>query len=67
LVTGRVWKGSAFGGVKGRSEMGELVKDYMEKRLDIDSYVTHTMSLEQINNSFAVMEAGESIRTIIKF
>jgi S-(hydroxymethyl)glutathione dehydrogenase/alcohol dehydrogenase len=67
LVTGRVWKGSAFGGIKGRSEMGGLVQDYMDGQLDIDSYVTHTMKLEEINESFRVMEKGESIRTIIQY
>jgi S-(hydroxymethyl)glutathione dehydrogenase/alcohol dehydrogenase len=67
LVTGRVWKGSAFGGVKGRTQMHSLVQDYLEKRLDIDSYVTHTMSLDQINYSFKVMLTGESIRTIINY
>jgi S-(hydroxymethyl)glutathione dehydrogenase/alcohol dehydrogenase len=66
LVTGRVWKGSAFGGIKGRSEMGGLVKDYMDGKLNIDSYVTHTMPLTAINESFVVMERGESIRTIIQ-
>lgn len=67
LVTGRVWKGSAFGGIKGRSELGGLISDYLDKKLDIDSYVTHTMKIEEINESFRVMEKGESIRTIIQY
>lgn len=66
LVTGRVWKGSAFGGYKGRSELNSLVVDYLEKKIDIDSYVTHTFSLDQINESFDVMHAGESIKSVIE-
>ncbi|KAJ3078217.1 hypothetical protein HK102_004641, partial [Quaeritorhiza haematococci] len=67
LVTGRVWKGSAFGGVKGRTELPGLVEKYMTKELDIDSYVTHTYKLEDINKAFDVMHAGESIRSVILF
>ncbi|KAL2915495.1 hypothetical protein HK105_204896 [Polyrhizophydium stewartii] len=67
LVTGRVWKGSAFGGVKGRTELPGLVDKYMTGSLDIDSYVTHTFSLADINKAFDVMHAGESIRSIVKF
>ncbi len=65
LVTGRVWKGSAFGGVKGRSELPGLVQKYLEKELDIDSYITHNFKLEDINKGFDVMKSGESIRSIV--
>ncbi|KAI9207360.1 chaperonin 10-like protein [Polychytrium aggregatum] len=67
LVTGRVWKGSAFGGVKGRTELPGLVEKYMTHQLDIDSYVTHNYKLEDINKAFDVMHAGESIRSIVHF
>ncbi|KAI8803010.1 S-glutathione dehydrogenase [Cladochytrium replicatum] len=67
LVTGRVWKGSAFGGVKGRTEVPVLVNNYMAGKLDIDSYVTHNYKLEDINKAFDVMHAGESIRSIVHF
>ncbi|KAJ3279695.1 NAD/NADP dependent alcohol dehydrogenase, partial [Blyttiomyces sp. JEL0837] len=59
LVTGRTWKGSAFGGYKGRSEVPGLVEDYMNKKLDVDSFVTHTMGLEKINEAFRLMHDGE--------
>jgi S-(hydroxymethyl)glutathione dehydrogenase / alcohol dehydrogenase len=65
LVTGRVWKGSAFGGVKGRTQLPILVGDYMNKKIDIDSYVTHTYSLDDINKSFDVMHAGISIKSVL--
>ncbi|TPX63729.1 hypothetical protein SpCBS45565_g06420 [Spizellomyces sp. 'palustris'] len=58
LVTGRTWKGSAFGGVKGRSELPGLVQKYQNGELDIDTYVTHTFSLEDINNAFDAMHEG---------
>lgn len=59
LVTGRTWKGSAFGGVKGRSELPALVDDYMAGRLQIDPYVTHTMDLTSINEAFVAMQVGD--------
>jgi S-(hydroxymethyl)glutathione dehydrogenase / alcohol dehydrogenase len=67
LVTGRVWRGSAFGGVKGRSQLPGYVEDYMNGKIEIDPFVTHTMPLEQINEAFDLMHKGESIRTVILF
>ncbi|HJK94119.1 MAG TPA: S-(hydroxymethyl)glutathione dehydrogenase/class III alcohol dehydrogenase [Polyangiaceae bacterium LLY-WYZ-15_(1-7)] len=67
LVTGRVWKGSAFGGYRGRTDVPMLVDWYMEGRIDIDSMVTHTMGLEDINDAFDLMHEGKSIRSIITF
>ncbi|PKC00464.1 alcohol dehydrogenase [Rhizophagus irregularis] len=65
LVHGRVWKGSAFGGIKGRSELPNLVEEFLEKKLEIDLYITHQYNLENINKSFDVMHDGDSIRAII--
>lgn len=67
LVTGRVWRGSAFGGVKGRTELPGYVDDYLAGKLKVDEFVTHTRKLEQINEAFDLMNAGESIRTVILF
>ncbi|KAI8995167.1 chaperonin 10-like protein [Gaertneriomyces semiglobifer] len=67
LVTGRVWKGSAFGGVKGRSELPGLVKQYQDGKLEIDSYVTHTFKLKDINQAFDAMHDGSCIRAVITF
>ncbi|SPJ34453.1 S-(hydroxymethyl)glutathione dehydrogenase/class III alcohol dehydrogenase [Kushneria phyllosphaerae] len=67
LVTGRVWKGSAFGGVKGRSQLPGMVNDYLGGRIDLDPFVTHTMPLEQINEAFDLMHDGKSIRTVIHY
>lgn len=67
LVTGRVWRGSAFGGVKGRSELPEIVDRYMAGEFALDDFITHTMGLEDINESFDLMHAGKSIRTVIHF
>ncbi len=67
LVTGRVWRGSAFGGVRGRTELPELVDWYMEGRIEIDSLVTHTMPLEDINRAFDLMHEGESIRSVVLY
>lgn len=67
LVTGRVWKGSAFGGVKGRSELPGLVQMYMKGELDIDSYVTHEFPLEKVNEAFEAMHSGTCIRAVIKY
>ncbi|KAI8919029.1 hypothetical protein PhCBS80983_g01857 [Powellomyces hirtus] len=66
LVTGRTWKGSAFGGVKGRSELPLLVKRYQDGELDIDSYVTHTFALDEINQAFEAMREGSCIRAVIQ-
>ncbi|CAG8442460.1 3349_t:CDS:10, partial [Dentiscutata heterogama] len=59
LVTGRVWKGSAFGGVKGRSELPGIVEDYLNKKLEVDMYVTHKFKIEEINKAFEAMHAGD--------
>ena len=67
LVTGRVWKGSAFGGVKGRSELPGYVDQYMAGQINIDDLVTYTMPLEDINKAFDLMHDGKSIRSVILF
>ena len=67
LVTGRTWKGSAFGGVKGRSELSGYVDRYMSGEIELDRMVTHTMGLEDINRAFDLMHRGESIRSVIIF
>ncbi|MDB2387396.1 S-(hydroxymethyl)glutathione dehydrogenase/class III alcohol dehydrogenase [Shewanella sp.] len=67
LVTGRVWKGSAFGGVKGRSELPDYVERYMAGEFKLNDFITHTMGLEQINEAFDLMHAGKSIRSVIHF
>ena len=59
LVTGRVWKGSAFGGIKGRSELPNLVEDYLEKKLEVDIFATHQFKLENINKAFDAMHDGD--------
>ncbi|WP_108945701.1 S-(hydroxymethyl)glutathione dehydrogenase/class III alcohol dehydrogenase [Shewanella halifaxensis] len=65
LVTGRVWKGSAFGGVKGRSELPEYVERYMNGEFKLDDFITHTMSLQEVNEAFELMHEGKSIRTVL--
>jgi len=67
LVTGRVWRGSAFGGVKGRTELPDYVERYLAGEFKLDHFITHTMGLEDINESFDLMHKGESIRTVIHF
>ncbi|HEY1817799.1 MAG TPA: S-(hydroxymethyl)glutathione dehydrogenase/class III alcohol dehydrogenase [Kofleriaceae bacterium] len=67
LVTGRVWKGSAFGGVRGRTQVPTIVDWYMEKKIEIDSMITHTLPLDRINDGFALMAKGESIRTVVTY
>ena len=67
LVTGRSWTGSAFGGVKGRTELPGYVDRYMKGEISIDPMVTHTMPLEEINTAFDLMHSGESIRSVIIF
>ncbi len=67
LVTGRVWKGSAFGGARGRTDVPKLVDWYMDKKIDIDSLITHKLPLERINESFDLMHAGTSIRAVVEF
>jgi S-(hydroxymethyl)glutathione dehydrogenase/alcohol dehydrogenase len=67
LVTGRVWRGSAFGGVKGRSQLPGMVEQYMHGDIKIDPFITHTMGLEDINRAFDLMHEGKSIRSIIRY
>lgn len=67
LVTGRVWRGSAFGGVRGRSELPSYVQRYMQGEFRLDDFITHTMGLEQINEAFDLMHEGKSIRTVIHY
>ena len=67
LVTGRVWKGTAFGGVRGRTEVPTIVDWYMNGKIEIDPMITHTMPLEDINKAFDLMHAGESIRSVVVF
>jgi S-(hydroxymethyl)glutathione dehydrogenase/alcohol dehydrogenase len=67
LVTGRVWRGTAFGGVRGRTELPTYVDQYMNGEIKIDEMVTHTMGLEEINSAFDLMHHGESIRSVVIF
>jgi S-(hydroxymethyl)glutathione dehydrogenase/alcohol dehydrogenase len=67
LVTGRVWRGSAFGGVKGRTQLPGMVEDAMVGKINLDPFITHRMPLEQINEAFDLMHEGKSIRTVIHF
>jgi S-(hydroxymethyl)glutathione dehydrogenase/alcohol dehydrogenase len=67
LVTGRVWKGTAFGGARGRSDVPRLVDWYMDKKIEIDPLITHKLPLERINEAFDLMHAGTSIRTVVEF
>ncbi len=67
LVTGRVWKGSAFGGVRGRTQVPKIVDWYMEGKIEIDSLITHTLRLEEINRGFELMSRGESIRSVVVY
>lgn len=67
LVTGRQWLGSAFGGVKGRSQLPNMVEDAMKGKIELSPFVTHTLPLEQINEAFNLMHEGKSIRTVIKY
>lgn len=67
LVTGRVWRGSAFGGVKGRTQLPGMVEDAMRGDIQLDPFITHTMPLDRINEAFELMHDGKSIRTVIHF
>ncbi len=67
LVTGRNWRGSAFGGAKGRRDVPKIVDWYMEGKIDIDSLITHTMPLSDINSAFDLMHKGESIRSVVQY
>ena len=67
LVTGRVWKGTAFGCAKSRRDVPKIVDWYMDGKIEIDPMITHTMPLHQINDAFDLMHKGESIRSVITF
>src|SRR3982074_3061259 len=67
LVTGRVWKGTAFGGARGRTDVPRIVDWYMDGKIEIDPMITHTMPLAEINTAFDLMHAGESIRSVVLF
>jgi len=67
LVTGRSWRGSAFGGARGRTDVPKIVDWYMEGKINIDEMITHTMPLNQINDAFDLMHAGKSIRSVVTF
>jgi S-(hydroxymethyl)glutathione dehydrogenase/alcohol dehydrogenase len=67
LVTGRVWKGTAFGGARGRSDVPRIVDWYMEGRINIDDLITHVLPLERINEGFDLMRRGESIRSVVVY
>ena len=67
LVTGRTWKGTAFGGARGRTDVPKIVDWYMEKKINIDDLITHVMPLEKINEAFDLMHAGKSIRSVVTF
>jgi S-(hydroxymethyl)glutathione dehydrogenase/alcohol dehydrogenase len=67
LVTGRVWRGSAFGGARGRTDVPKIVDWYMEKKINIDDLITHTMPLDRINEAFGLMHEGKSIRSVVVY
>jgi len=67
LVTGRVWRGTAFGGCKGRSQLPGMVEQYMDGGIKVDEFITHTMPLEDINKAFDLMHEGKSIRSVVHF
>ena len=67
LVTGRVWKGTAFGGARGRTDVPRIVDWYMDGKIEIDPLITHVMPIEKINDAFDLMHAGESIRSVVTF
>lgn len=67
LVTGRVWRGSAFGGCKGRSQLPGMVDQYMAGQIKVDEFITHTMPLEDINSAFDLMHEGKSIRSVVHY
>ena len=67
LVTGRVWRGTAFGGARGRTDVPQIVDWYMDGKIEIDPLITHTLALEDINQAFDLMHAGTSIRSVVTF
>lgn len=66
LVTGRVWKGTAFGGYQSRTDVPKLLKQYQEGALKIDEYITHRMKLDDINEAFALLHAGKCLRVVLE-
>eukprot|EP01024_Parvocaulis_polyphysoides_P018649 TRINITY_DN18275_c0_g4_i1.p2 TRINITY_DN18275_c0_g4~~TRINITY_DN18275_c0_g4_i1.p2 ORF type:complete len:102 (-),score=17.24 TRINITY_DN18275_c0_g4_i1:75-380(-) len=66
LVTGRVWKGTAFGGYRSRIDVPELVNQYMDKKFKVDEYVTHKFELDQINEAFHLLHEGKCLRAVIE-
>ena len=67
LVTGRVWKGTAFGGAKGRRDVPKIVDWYMDGKINIDDLITHKLKLENINDGFDLMHQGKSIRSVVVY
>ncbi|MEM6668468.1 MAG: S-(hydroxymethyl)glutathione dehydrogenase/class III alcohol dehydrogenase [Pseudomonadota bacterium] len=67
LVTGRIWRGTAFGGARGRTDVPKIVDWYMDGKIEIDPMITHTLPLEEINKGFDLMHAGESIRSVVVY
>jgi S-(hydroxymethyl)glutathione dehydrogenase/alcohol dehydrogenase len=67
LVTGRNWRGTAFGGAKGRTDVPKIVDGYMNGKIEIDPMITHVLKLEEINKAFDLMHSGESIRSVVVF
>jgi S-(hydroxymethyl)glutathione dehydrogenase / alcohol dehydrogenase len=67
LVTGRVWKGTAFGGARGRTDVPRIVDWYMEGKINIDDLITHTLKLDDINKGFKLMHEGKSIRSVVVY
>jgi S-(hydroxymethyl)glutathione dehydrogenase/alcohol dehydrogenase len=67
LVTGRVWKGTAFGGARGRTDVPKIVDWYMDGKINIDDLITHVMPIEKINEAFDLLRKGESIRSVATF
>ena len=67
LVTGRNWRGTAFGGAKGRTDVPKIVDWYMDGKIAIDPMITHVLTLEEINKGFDLMHAGESIRSVVVY
>jgi S-(hydroxymethyl)glutathione dehydrogenase/alcohol dehydrogenase len=67
LVTGRKWIGTAFGGARGRTDVPKIVDWYMDKKINIDDLITHTLPLDRINEGFDLMASGESIRSVVVY
>jgi S-(hydroxymethyl)glutathione dehydrogenase/alcohol dehydrogenase len=67
LVTGRVWKGTAFGGARGRTDVPRIVDWYMDRKIEIVRLITHKLPLERINEAFDLMHEGKSIRTVVEY